>query len=165
MKAPHASEQQIHTAIAVYLSRALPEGSLHFAIDSAGKASIGVAQRLKARGGKRGVPDHLILVPAWPALFLEVKTMIGRVLPEQEQIGNQIWNCGHNWSVVRSVEDAEGVLRELGIPLRATVAVIRERIAAQNEGLKPIRRRASKPRAARPTLAQVRRSEAARLLP
>jgi hypothetical protein len=158
-----ASEQQVHQTIAVFLNRALPEGSWHCAIDSAGKASIRVAQNLKARGGQRGTPDHLVLVPGLKALFFEVKTAIGRVSPEQEHVGARIFNAGHYWVVVRSVEDAEATLRDLGVPLRATVYGIRASIAAQNDGLKPIRKRAAGgKRVARPTQAQVRRAEAAR---
>jgi hypothetical protein len=162
MKAPHATEQQLHQVIATYLNRALPEGSWHCAIDSAGKASLAVAQRLKARGGVKGTPDHCCLIPGLKALFLEVKTEIGRVSPEQQHVGARIFNAGHYWVVVRSVEDVEATLHDLGVPLRATVSGIRASIAAQNEGLRPVRRRApsGKPRPVRPTAAQVRRARA-----
>jgi len=151
-----ASEQQIHTTIAVYLNRALPEGSWHCAIDSAGKASLAVAQRLKARGGKRGTPDHLVLVPGKPAIFFEVKTVDGRLSPEQELVGGAICATGHQWFMVRSVEGVEHFLTIMGIRLRATVSGIRASIAAQNEGLRPVRRRAaSGKRMERATPAQV----------
>jgi hypothetical protein len=162
-----ASEQATHQVIATYLTRALPPGSLHFAIDSAGKASLAIAQRLKARGGMRGTPDHCCLIPTIRgALFLEVKTAIGVVSPEQKHVACRITDAGHHWFCVRSVEDVEALLREMYVPLRASVSGIRESIAAQNEGLKPIRKRAAGgKRVARPTQAQVRRAEAARRLP
>jgi hypothetical protein len=166
MRALTASEQHIHACIAVYLNRALPEGSLHFAIDSAGKASIGIAQKLKARGGMKGTADHCLLVPSvGHALFMEIKTSIGRVSPEQEHFGNRCFAAGHYWVVVRSVEDVEATLRDLGIPLRATVSGIRASIAAQNEGLRPIRKRAvGGKRVARPTPAQIQRARSAGVL-
>jgi hypothetical protein len=160
-----ASEQQIHATIAVYLNRALPEGSWHCAIDSAGKASLAVAQRLKARGGQRGTPDHMILVERFPAIFLEVKNATGRLSREQEAVAFSIRRNRHLWFMVRSVEEAEDALRGLGVPLRATVSGIRASIAAQNEGLKPIRKRAAGgKRVARPTPAQVQRARLAGVL-
>jgi len=165
MKAPHATEQQLHQVIATYLTRALPEGSWHCAIDSAGKASLRVAQNLKARGGKRGTPDHCCLIPGLKALFLEVKTNVGRISPEQEHVGARIFNAGHYWFCVRSVEAVETILRDLGVPLRATVSGIRASIAAQNEGLRPVRRRAaSGKRMERATPAQVAKARRAGML-
>jgi hypothetical protein len=168
MNAPHASEQHIHACIATFLNRALPEGSLHFAIDSAGKASLAIAQRLKARGGMRGVADHFLAIPGKPSpIWLEVKAPKGVVSPAQEHFAACVSRHGHAYYVVRSVEDAEYALRLERVPLRATVSGIRASIAAQNEGLRPLRKRAAggKPRAARPTPGQVRRAEANRWLP
>jgi hypothetical protein len=160
-----ASEQQIHQAIATFLNRALPEGSWHCAIDSAGKASLRVAQNLKARGGRRGCPDHIVLIPRRNALFFEVKTAVGRLSPEQQQVARCIQDTGHWWFLVRSVEDVEAALREFGVPLRATVSGIRASIAAQNEGLKPIRKRApGSKRTERPTPGQVARYRRAGVL-
>ena len=157
-----ASEQQIHATIAVYLNRALPEGSWHCAIDSAGKASLAVAQRLKARGGQRGTPDHMILVHGCPVIFFEVKTAVGRQSSEQDHVAHCIERTGHYYYLVRSVEDAEAALLIHRVPLRATVSGIRASIAAQNDGLRPVRRRASSgKRMERATPAQVQRARAA----
>jgi hypothetical protein len=161
-----APEQKIHECIAVFLNRALPPGSLHFAIDSAGKASLAIAQRLKARGGMKGTPDHCCLIPGVPgALFLEVKAVDGRVSPAQEHVGRCIMHAGHGWFVIRSVEDVELLMVGLGVPLRASVSGIRESIAAQNDGLRPVRRRASSgKRMERATPAQVQRARLAGVL-
>jgi len=161
-----ASEQQIHATIAVFLNRALPEGSLHFAIDSAGKASLAIAQRLKARGGMRGVADHFVAVPGKPSpIWLEVKAPAGVVSAAQEHFAACVSRFGHAYYVVRSVEDAEYALRLERIPLRATVSGIRASIAAQNEGLRPVRRRASSgKRMERATPAQVQRARSAGVL-
>jgi len=160
-----ASEQQIHTTIAVFLNRALPEGSWHCAIDSAGKASLAVAQRLKARGGRRGTPDHMILVPGSPAIFLEVKTAVGRQSAEQDHVAHCIERTGHYYYLVRCVEDAEAALRIHRVPLRATVSGIRASISAQNEGLRPVRRSASSgKRMERATPAQVAKARQAGVL-
>jgi hypothetical protein len=107
----------------------------------------------------------MVLVPGLKALFFEVKTSVGRVSPEQQHVGARIFNTGHYWVVVRSVEDAEAFLRDLGVPLRATVSGIRASIAAQNDGLKPIRKRAAGgKRVARPTPAQIQRARSAGML-
>ncbi len=172
MNAPHASEQSIHQVIATYLTRALPAGAIHFPIDHAGKASWVVASKLKARGGVRGLPDHEVMVPGFPNIYFEVKTAKGRMSPEQVAMAVRIGEAGRYYWCVRSVEEVEACLRHVNVPLRATVGEIRQRIAAQNEGIRPIRKRAAgfksvytKPRAARPTPAQVRRAEANRWLP
>jgi hypothetical protein len=161
-----ASEQQIHATIAVYLSRALPPGSLHFAIDSAGKASLAIAQRLKARGGLRGVADHFVAVPGKPSpIWLEVKAQAGVVSEAQEHFAACVARFGHAYYVVRSVEDAEYALRLERVSLRASVSGIRASIAAQNEGLKPTRKRgAGGKRVARPTPAQIQRARLAGVL-
>ena len=113
------SEQQIHVAIAQFLDVALPVGAWHTALDSSSKSSAVTGAQLKARGGKKGTPDHLIL---WDGrtMFLEIKTSRGRLSPEQKAVATAIFDAGAYWLCARSVEDVEGVLRAVGWPLRAT---------------------------------------------
>lgn len=113
------SEQQIHVAIAQFLDVALPTGAWHTALDSSSKSSVVAGARLKARGGKAGTPDHLIL---WDGgvVFLEVKTPKGRASPEQLSVREAIEANKCHWALVRSVEDVEASLRRLFFPLRAT---------------------------------------------
>ena len=151
------SEQLVHQTISVFLNRALPQHAWHTALDSAGKASARIAANLKARGGKRGVPDHLILCDPFPVIFLEVKTDKGRLSPEQELVGECIERNGGHWFCVRSLEDTQYVLQQIGIPLRATLGEIRERIAEQNEGLRPKKRSTSRAHARKPSPSEVRR--------
>ena len=116
------SEQQIHVAIAQFLDVALPAGAWHTALDSSSKSSAVAGAQLKARGGKKGTPDHLVL---WHGgvLFLEVKTRKGRASPEQFAVRDALQANGCHWALVRSVEDVETVLRETGWPMRATCGV------------------------------------------
>ena len=159
------TEQLLHQCIGVFLERALPEGSFHSAIDHAGKSSAIIGGKLKARFGRKGLPDHMILVPGFPVTFLEVKTDIGRISPEQHHVANCIKRTGSRWFMVRSVEHVEEALRSCCIPLRATVSGIRASIATQNEGLRPVRRRAaSGKRMERATSAQVQRARSAGVL-
>jgi len=150
------NEQLLHQTVAVFLARALPPGSWTTAIDHSGKQSYITAAKLKARGAQKGVPDHLVLIPGFAAIFMEIKKPDGRVSPEQYNVARCIEFTGHHWFCVRSVEDAENALLGLNVPLRATVSGIRASIAAQNEGLRPVRRRAaSGKRMERATPAQV----------
>lgn len=115
------SEQDIHEAIAAFLDAALPPGSWHSAIDPAAKSSKTAGALLKARGGKKGIPDHIVLVRGFPTIFFEVKTATGKVRIEQNNVRDAIWGAGSVWWCVRSIDDVEAVLRQFGVPLRASV--------------------------------------------
>jgi hypothetical protein len=119
-------EQLVHQSIAAYLNVALPPDAWHAAIDSAGKASLAIAARLKARGGKRGTPDHVVL---WQGqnLWLEVKSPVGRVSYDQTEVSERIRAAGGKWAIVRSIIDVEAVMRQFGVPLRATTMTPYER--------------------------------------
>lgn len=153
-------EQLVHQSIAAYLDLALPPDAWHTALDSAGKASLAIAARLKARGGKKGTPDHVVL---WNGqnIWLEVKSPIGRVSYDQTVVSERIRSAGGKWAIVRSVIDAEAVLRQFGVPLRGTTMSpwerdqrVDARIAAPPK--------AGKPRVAKPAVSRIKRTAAIR---
>lgn len=113
------TEQKIHQAIAEYLDMALPPGSWHSAIDPSAKVGIAGAL-LKARGGKAGIPDHIVLVRGHHPIFFEVKTAKGKLQPVQEIARDNIVVAGAHWFLVRSIDDVETALRLMLVGLRAT---------------------------------------------
>lgn len=130
------SAQRAHVA---FLSKALPADAYFTAIDigTAGSARQGMLRR--ARGVRPGIAD-LLIVHKGTTLWIEVK--VGASLSEaQKMFRDAVCANGHYWALARSTEDVEAALLTAGIPLRATVATIRERIDAQNARLPPKRKR------------------------
>jgi hypothetical protein len=133
------NEWSLQRAIAVYLSKALPPEIYWSAIDigSAGSAHQGALR--KARGVKAGLPDLLVAF-AGRALWLEIKN--GSSLSEPQKLTRDALRAnGHAWALVRSLEDVEAACVSAGIPLRATVSAIADRIAEQRARL-PAKRKA-----------------------
>lgn len=113
------TEQHIHEVINKYLNHALPVGALHFAVDSA-QMSRSLGRKLKARGGKRGIPDHHILCKGFVPIFFEIKTRFGELSVEQVFVADLIRANGGLWFMVRSAFEVEEALRLIGVPLRAS---------------------------------------------
>jgi len=132
------ADQRAHFA---FLSKALPVGAYFTAIDvgSAGSARQGMLR--KARGVRPGIAD-LLVVYRGTSLWIEVKSG-SSLSPAQQLFRDAVTANGHLWALARSTEDVEAALRSAGIPLRASLGDIRERIAEQNERL-PVKRRATR---------------------
>jgi hypothetical protein len=127
-----------------FLSRALPPTAYVTAIDigSAGSARQGMLRR--ARGVLPGIADILI-VHDGTTLWVELKAG-SSLSPAQKMFRERITANGHLWALARTTEELEAALIDAGIPLRATVTGIRDRIAEQNERLPKKRPRAKAPR-------------------
>jgi len=111
--------------------------------------------RLQAQGVKAGIGDMLILAPGY-ALWLELKSAIGRQSEAQLAMQQAITALGHGYAVVRSVEQLVGVLEQHGIPLHAgaRVAALRhDGMLAVPAAVKPAR--TARPRAEKPTRKQL----------
>ena len=110
--------------------------------------------RLKAQGVQAGIGDTLILAPGY-ALWLELKSAIGRQSEAQLAMQHAMTALGHGYAVVRSVEQLVDVLDQHGIPLHAGARVA----ALRHDGMLavPVKvaKRTAKPRAAKPTRKQV----------
>lgn len=138
-----------------FLSKALPEGAYFTAIDGgrAPNAIIGAAR--KRRGIKPGIADFLVI---YRGVTLWIERKVGAALsPHQKLFRDYVTANGHRWALAHSTEDVEQACRDAGIPLRATLGDIRERIADQQSRLSPKRKASGKSRAQKPTRGQVRR--------
>ena len=150
-------EHRLQTAVAVYLNLALPDDAVYSSIDHAGARSRIAQAILTNRGVKKGWPD---LDLAWRGIPFKIELKHGnnQLTPDQEATFARLERAGVRCFVCRSVEDVEVVLRQIGVPLRATTLTAQERdarLAAKAAAPK----RASKPRREKPDARTVRRVE------
>jgi hypothetical protein len=85
----------------------------------------------------------MLIVYAGQTLWCELKVDASLSEP-QKATRDMLRANGHQWELCRSTEDVEAALVAAGIPLRATLGSIRERIAEQNERLPPRAKRAAR---------------------
>jgi hypothetical protein len=124
-------ETALALAAAQYLRLALRPPTTWFAIDhGAGRMTPAAAGLLKARGGRQGVPDLLVLHPAQAGMIggfatvvvgLELKAKTGRPSPAQVAMAAQFKAANAGYQFCWSLEGIECALRANGIPLHATV--------------------------------------------
>ncbi len=128
----------------IFLQKALPLGALVRGIDQSGKRTREANMRRRARGCLPGTADTYIL-SGGVTLWLERKRAAGGTFGEgQEAFRDAVMANGGHWAEVRSTEDVEAACLAAGIPLRATLGEIRQRIDAQNERLPAKRKRAAR---------------------
>lgn len=113
-------ETKIAKEITQYLDLALPIGAVHFHVPNEGKRTIHEQAEFKACGGRAGIPDRWIL---WcgRSYCWEEKSKDGRLNDAQKEMFPLIEATGHPVPIVRSVSDAQKVLLQCGIPLRARI--------------------------------------------
>lgn len=84
----------------------------------AGKRAVG---RMKAMGLRPGIADYIFLWPGYHVAriaFLEAKSPKGVPSAEQEDFKQHCYECGIDYAVVRTLEEAEDFLRVCGLPLQ-----------------------------------------------
>lgn len=117
-----------------FLSKALPPEAYFTAIDVGRSTNAQEGQLRKLRGVKPGIPDWLIV---WKGITLWVERKVSASLsPGQKVTRDALLANGHHWALARSTEQLEAACRDSGIPLRATLGEIKDRIAAQGGGAK-----------------------------
>lgn len=121
------TEAQLHRAVASFLRVALKSPTTWTTIPAGGGGRIRGAQ-LKAMGLQPGWPDLIVLHPAGHShrgatvVGLELKTDKGRPSKAQQAMDSQFFCAGAYYYVARSVDEVEGFLRGVGIPLHARIA-------------------------------------------
>lgn len=118
-------EQQLHMAVASYLRLALRPPTIWTTIGHGGGGKVRGAL-LKAMGVQPGWPDILVLGPTTGEPFaligIELKAAKGMQSPEQKKLGYAFVAAGGFYYLARSVDEVEGFLRGVGIPLHASVS-------------------------------------------
>jgi hypothetical protein len=111
-------EDALQKSIVSYCRLVLPEGWLIFSVPNGGKRSKATAGILKATGVLSGVSDLVIIGPWKFALFAEVKTAKGVVMPEQYAFHETVRAMGFYGAIWRSVDDAANTFKALGVPVK-----------------------------------------------
>lgn len=113
-----------------FLGKALPDDAYFTALDHARKMSLAAGKQRKDRGIKAGIPDWLIV---WRGITLWIERKVDASLSTAQEITrDRLIANGHHWRLARRLEDVEAACRDVGIPLKATLGEIRDRIAAQD---------------------------------
>ena len=118
----HPTEEQIQGAVASYLDRALPEDAVWMHVPNGGARHPAVAAKLKWAGVKPGAPDVLVV---WKgrAIWIELKAAKGTLSDAQKAMQERLTLSGAVvFPIARSVDEVEGFLRGVGIPLKARAA-------------------------------------------
>ena len=133
----NVSESKIHMAIAQYLNMVIKSPSRWHTVEvsnqQAGKAGMFKQMALKRKNVVTGWPDieifwrtprFAILLPDGSTgvgggiltmIFLEVKTPDGKLTDKQLALHQELRNEGNYVYIVRSVDDVQTVLKELGV--------------------------------------------------
>jgi hypothetical protein len=83
-----------------------------FSVPNEAKGRSVVAQmQLIAMGLKSGVSDLVVVLPG-KVVFIEVKTPDGKQSPQQVKFEQRVKALGHDYHVVRSVDDVKNLFPE-----------------------------------------------------
>lgn len=116
------SEETIHNHIAQYLNTVIKKPSRWLTIETSNQQGGKLAAIRQARQRRKGVPTgwpDIMIIWVCPIItrliFLEVKTKVGRLTPNQIKIHEELKQEGHRVNVVRSIDDVSAILKDVGI--------------------------------------------------
>ena len=126
MKRRGTTEADLQRAVVVALRFALPKGAIiHHCANEITEAGPRGAKRqaiLVGMGVHPGFADLVILCDR-RVLFLELKSLKGKLSPAQEAFRDAVLVQGHGWALVRSLDDALGALADHGFTSRIAAPV------------------------------------------
>jgi hypothetical protein len=117
-------EQQLQMAVASFLRVALRPPTIWTAFPAGGGGRVRGAQ-LKAMGLQPGWPDLLVMYYTKTAplvVGIELKAGKGKQTPEQKAVESTFNYLGAYYFIARSVDEVEGFLKGVGIPLHAALS-------------------------------------------
>ena len=121
MKRHGTPEADLQRAVVVALRFALPKGAIiHHCVNEVTEAGPRGAKRqaiLVGMGVHAGFADLIVLCEG-RVLFLELKSLKGRLSPTQIEFRNAVMAQGFGWALVRSLDDALGALADHGFTSR-----------------------------------------------
>ena len=111
-------EHDLQVAVCQFLRFALPP-DVEWSSSLSG-AFLGPSQRskMKASGLRPGVPDMVLIIPGKGAVWIELKSDVGVVSPDQKRWALAIG--AQRWRLCRSVQDVYNALVSWGIEPRAS---------------------------------------------
>ena len=124
----HTPEADLQRAVVQALRVALPRTAIiHHCANEVAEAGPRGAKRqaiLVGMGVHPGFADLMVLCDG-RVLFLELKSLKGRLSPSQEAFRGAALAQGHGWALVRSLDDALGALADHGFTTRVAAPVRR----------------------------------------
>ncbi len=128
MKRRGTPEADLQRSVVTALKFALPKTAIihHCANEVTEPGPRGAKRQaiLVGMGVHPGFADLMVLCDS-RVLFLELKSLKGRLSPEQEAFRDAVLAQGFGWALVRSVDDALGALADNGFTSRAQLPVRR----------------------------------------
>lgn len=114
-------EHSLQMAVKEFLTFTLPDTIEWTASATGRKMSIRAAKILRDAGVRRGWPDLQFLFPDGVTRYIELKTPVGSLTPEQRDFRDRCAPHGI-FGVARSVDDVELILSGWGADLKALPA-------------------------------------------
>ena len=128
MKQRGTPEADLQRSVVTALKFALPKTAIihHCANEVTEPGPRGAKRQaiLVGMGVHPGFADLMVLCDS-RVLFLELKSLKGRLSPNQEAFRDAVLAQGFGWALVRSVDDALGALADNGFTSRAQLPVRR----------------------------------------
>ena len=128
MKRRGTPEADLQRSVVTALKFALPKTAIihHCANEVTEPGPRGAKRQaiLVGMGVHPGFADLMVLCDS-RVLFLELKSLKGRLSPNQEAFRDTVLAQGFGWALVRSVDDALGALADNGFTCRAQLPVRR----------------------------------------
>ena len=128
MKRRGSPEADLQRSVVTALKFALPKTAIihHCANEVTEPGPRGAKRQaiLVGMGVHPGFADLIVLCEG-RVLFLELKSLKGRLSPNQEAFRDTVLAQGFGWALVRSVDDALGALADNGSTSRAQLPVRR----------------------------------------
>ncbi len=126
-------EAALQRAVAQFLRRALRPPTFWTAIGHGGGGRVRGAQ-LKAMGVQKGWPDIIVMHPhaVRGTLVVGIELKAGKNKQSDDQCLVEKWwgDCRAHYLVARSIEEVEGFLRGVGVPIHASVSASFKKAAA-----------------------------------
>ena len=149
MKRRGTPEADLQRAVVTALRFALPKGTIihHSANEVSEAGSRGVKRQaiLVGMGVHPGFAD-LVILGDGKVLFLELKSLKGRLSPAQKAFRDAMLAQGFGWALVRTLDDALGALADHGFTTRVVQTGTSEAqrdTGAEHDGLGSSARRAT----------------------
>lgn len=147
-------EDRLQARVRMFLDAHLAPPAWWSSVGHERKQTLAQGAAQKARGIRRGLPDVMIWAPGY-FLGVELKAGKNRTTDAQDGFAQAMARLGHGYAVVRSVEQLGEVLQDNGVGMLWGWRQKAQIHDAALDGEKPAPRKLSRPRAAKPTRAQV----------
>lgn len=111
------AENEIQRAIVQYLAAVAPD-VLVYAVPNASRRSRDGRAGNAVPGLTKGVPDLALVLPKGQAAFIEVKSGVGKLSPDQRAFRMRLISMGVPCATCRSVDDVRLALRQWSVATR-----------------------------------------------